>query len=196
MILPHHGIWPKVHETAFVAPSADVIGDVEIGDQSSLWFQVVARGDVHSIRIGERTNIQDHSLLHVTRVKSPLTIGNDVTVGHRATLHGCKIGNRVLIGMGAIVMDDAEVGDDCIIGAGALITRGTVIPEGVLAMGSPAKVVRPLNDQELEFLVKSAKNYVADSTQYRAFVRGPKRLNDNQQELDFSDAELRDEGEL
>ena len=176
MILPHHGVWPKIHETAFVAPSADVIGDVEIGKQSSIWFQVVVRGDVNTIRIGERTNIQDHSMLHVTRERSVHSrVGDDVTVGHRATLHGCTIGNRVLIGMGAIVMDDAEVGDDCIIGAGSLVTGGTKIPPGVLAMGSPAKVKRPLTDEEMAFLLKSAKNYVGDSTQYRAYVRGPRK---------------------
>jgi carbonic anhydrase/acetyltransferase-like protein (isoleucine patch superfamily) len=193
MINPHHGIWPRIHETAFVAPSADVIGDVEIGDQSSLWFQVVARGDVHRIRIGERTNIQDHSMLHVTREKSPLTIGSDVTVGHRVTLHGCTVGNRVLIGMGAVILDDAEIGDNCIIGAGSLVTRGVKIPAGVLAMGSPAKVVRPLNETELAYLLKSAENYVKDSTQYRTYVRGPKRLGDNQDELDFGNGDFDDQ---
>jgi carbonic anhydrase/acetyltransferase-like protein (isoleucine patch superfamily) len=194
VILPHHGIWPKIHETAFVAPSADVIGDVEIGNQSSIWFQCVVRGDVHSIRIGERTNIQDHTMLHCTRKKSPLKIGDDVTVGHRVTLHGCTIGNRVLIGMGAIVMDDAEVGDDCIIGAGALVTGGTKIPAGTLAVGAPARVVRPLKEEEMKFLLQSAKNYIGDSEQYRGYVRGPKRLGDNQEDLDFSDNDY-DEGE-
>lgn len=195
MILPHHGVWPKIHETAFVAPSADVIGDVEVGNQSSIWFQCVVRGDVNTIRIGERTNVQDHSILHVTRKKFSLKVGDDVTVGHRATLHGCTIGNRVLIGMGAIVMDDAEVGDDCIIGAGSLVTGGTKIPPGVLAVGSPAKVKRPLTDDEMAFLLQSAKNYVGDSTQYRAYVHGPRKIDDNQEDLDFSDNDF-DEGEV
>jgi carbonic anhydrase/acetyltransferase-like protein (isoleucine patch superfamily) len=196
MILPHHGIWPKIHETAFVAPSADVIGDVEIGNQSSIWFQVVVRGDVHRIRIGERTNVQDHSMLHVTRQKSSLTIGNDVTIGHRATLHGCTVGNRVLIGMGAIVLDDAEIGDDCIVGAGAVVTRGAKIPPGVLVVGMPAKVVRPVSEEEMAFLLKSAANYVGDATQYRGYVRGPRKLDDNQEDLDFAPDNFRDEGDV
>jgi carbonic anhydrase/acetyltransferase-like protein (isoleucine patch superfamily) len=194
MILPHHGVWPKIHETAFVAPSADVIGDVELGAQSSVWFQVVIRGDVHTVRIGERTNIQDQSVLHVSRVKSPLTIGNDVTVGHRAILHGCTIGNRVLIGMGAIVMDDAVIGDDCIIGAGTLVTRGTKIPAGVLVMGSPSQVKRASTPEEKAYLLKSASNYVNDSAQYRSYVRGPRKMDDNQEDLDFGLSE--DEGNL
>lgn len=167
MILPHHGTWPRIHPTAFVAPSADVIGDVEIGESSSVWFQVVIRGDVHRIRIGSRTNIQDHSMLHVTRKKSPLTIGDDVTIGHRVTLHGCSVGNRILLGMGCIVLDDAVIEDDCMIGAGALVTKATRIPAGSLAIGAPAKVVRKLTDEELAFLKTSANNYVGDSREYR-----------------------------
>lgn len=189
MILPHHGRWPKVHETAFVAPSADLIGEVEIGAHSSVWFQVVIRGDVNGIRIGSRTNVQDHSLLHCTRKVSPLRIGDEVTVGHRATLHGCTIGNRVLVGMGAIVLDEAEVGDDCIIGAGALVTKGMKIPAGSLVMGMPAKIKRPLTEEELRFLPKSAANYVGDSAEYQGYVAGPARLGDNQSDLDLLDFE-------
>jgi carbonic anhydrase/acetyltransferase-like protein (isoleucine patch superfamily) len=184
MIIPHHGIWPKIHETAFVAPSADIVGDVEIGSQSSVWFQCVIRGDVHFIRIGSRTNIQDHSVLHVTRRQSPLFIGDDVTVGHRATLHGCRIGNRVLIGMGALVMDDAEVGDECIIGAGALVTKKTRVPPRSLVLGSPAKVVRPLRAEELEFLAKSAENYVNDSRGYQSYMRGPVKHGRDDKDLE------------
>jgi carbonic anhydrase/acetyltransferase-like protein (isoleucine patch superfamily) len=199
VILPHHGAWPKIHETAFVAPSADVVGEVEIGNQSSIWFQCVVRGDVNQIKIGERTNIQDQSVLHVTRKESErpaaLTIGDDVTVGHRVVLHGCKVGNRVLIGMGAIIMDDAEIGDDCIIGAGSLVTGGTKIPSGVLAVGSPAKVSRSLKDEEMAFLLKSAKNYVSDAIQYRGYVHGPRKLDDNQDDLEFRDNDF-DEGEV
>jgi carbonic anhydrase/acetyltransferase-like protein (isoleucine patch superfamily) len=169
VILPHHGIWPKIHETAFVAPSADVIGDVAIGESSSVWFQVVIRGDVHRIRIGDRTNVQDHSMLHVTRKKSPLTIGDDVTIGHRVTLHGCTIGSRILLGMGSIVLDDAVIEDDCILGAGALVTKGMRIPSGHVAMGAPAKVVRKLTQEELDFLQVSANNYVGDSREYRGY---------------------------
>lgn len=164
--LPHHGVWPKVDPSVFVAESADIIGDVEIGAESSVWFQVVIRGDVNTIRIGARTNIQDHSMLHVTRRVSPLKIGDDVTVGHRATLHGCTIGDRVLVGMGAIVLDDAVIGDDCVIGAGALVTKGTVVPNGSLVIGMPAKVSRPLKSEEIGFLRQSANNYVNDSREF------------------------------
>lgn len=176
MIIPHHGVWPEIHETAFIAPSADVIGDVKIGAESSLWFQVVVRGDVHSIRIGTRTNIQDHSMLHVTRKKSPLNIGDSVTVGHRVLLHGCTVGNRVLVGMGSVVMDDAVIGDDCVIGAGSLVTEGKKFPPRSLILGSPAKVIRELTKEEIGFLEKSAENYVRDSAEYRGYVRSPERL--------------------
>lgn len=184
MILPYRGKWPDIHETAFVAPSSDLIGDVKIGAESSVWFQCVIRGDVNWIRIGERTNIQDHSMLHVTRVKSPLTIGDEVTVGHRVTLHGCRIGNRVLIGMGAIILDDAEIGDECIIGAGALVTKKMKIPPRSLVLGAPGKVVRALTDEELAYLAKSAKNYVGDTIEYRGYVQGPARLGISNADLD------------
>jgi carbonic anhydrase/acetyltransferase-like protein (isoleucine patch superfamily) len=188
MILPYRGRWPKIHETAFVAPSADIIGDVEIGSNSSVWFQCVIRGDVHRIRIGSKTNIQDHSMLHVTRVKSPLKIGDEVTVGHRVTIHGCTLGNRILVGMGAIILDDAEIGDECIIGAGTLITKKTKIPPRSLVLGSPGKVVRGLTEEELAFLSKSAANYVGDATEYQGYVPGPARLGQNNSDLEvFSD---------
>lgn len=183
MILPHHGKWPQVSETAFVATSADVIGEVEIGTHSSIWFQCVVRGDVNWIKIGSRTNIQDHSMLHVTRKKSPLTIGDEVTVGHRATLHGCTVGNRVLIGMGAIILDDAEIGDDCIIGAGALVTKGTKVPSGSLVIGAPAKVTRPLRPEELAFLPQSAAHYVNDAMEYYRYVHGPAKLGADHSDL-------------
>jgi carbonic anhydrase/acetyltransferase-like protein (isoleucine patch superfamily) len=191
MIYPHLGRWPKVHETAFVAPSADVIGDVEIGELASIWFQVVIRGDVHSVRIGKRTNIQDHSMLHVTRKTSPLRVGEDVTVGHRVLLHGCTIGSRVLVGMGAIIMDDAEIGDDCVIGAGALVTRGKKIPSGSLVMGAPGKVVREITEQERAFLLESSRNYVRDATDYRSVIRSPERYGADKRDLeDFSGEDL------
>lgn len=166
-ILPHHGKHPEIPPSVFVAPSADIIGEVKIGPESSVWFQVVIRGDVHTIEIGSRTNIQDQSCLHVTRKRSPLKVGDDCTIGHRVVLHGCTVGNRVLVGMGAIVMDDAVIEDDCIIGAGSLVTQGTRIPSGHLAVGSPAKVARPLKPEELAFLKQSAANYVGDAASYR-----------------------------
>ncbi len=165
-ILPHHGKTPQIPSSVFIAPSADIIGEVTIGEESSVWFQVVIRGDVHTIDIGARTNIQDQSCLHVTRKRSPLKVGDDCTIGHRVLLHGCTIGNRVLVGMGAIIMDDAVVEDDCIIGAGSLVTQKTRIPSGHLAVGSPAKVIRPLKKEELEFLRQSAQNYVSDGREY------------------------------
>ena len=183
MILPHHGKWPQIHETAFIAPSADIIGEVEIGEESSIWFQVVVRGDVMPIKIGRRTNVQDLSMLHVTRKKAALTIGDEVTVGHRVMLHGCSIGNRVLVGMGAILMDHVEVGDDCIIGAGALLTQGMKVPAKSLVFGSPAKVVRELKQEEIDFLRKSAENYVGDSREYRSYVQGPRKLGRDDRDL-------------
>lgn len=184
MILPHHSKWPKIHETAFVAPSADIIGEVEIGGHSSVWFQVVIRGDVNWISIGSRTNVQDHAMLHVTRKVSPLKIGDDVTIGHRAMLHGCTIGNRILIGMGAIILDDAVIGDDCVIGAGAVVTKGTKVPAGSLVLGMPAKVIRPLKPEETAFLKESSNNYVNDAMEYYRYVRGPLKLGDNKSDLE------------
>ncbi len=173
MIYPHQGVWPKISESAFVAPSADIVGDVHIGESSSVWFQVVIRGDVNFIRIGNRTNIQDHSMLHVTRKVAPLILGDDITVGHRVTLHGCTLGNRILVGMGAIILDHAVIPDDCMIGAGALVTKGKTFEPGSLILGSPAKVVRKLTPEELAFLKQSAMNYVGDIQIYRSEKNGP-----------------------
>ncbi len=184
MILPYRGKWPAIHETAFVAPSADLIGDVTLGGHSSIWFQCVVRGDVHWIKIGSRTNIQDHSMLHVTRSRSPLTVGDEVTIGHRVTLHGCTLGNRILVGMGAIILDDAQIGDECLIGAGTLITKNTKIPPRSLVLGSPGKVIRTLTDEELAYLAKSADNYVRDSQEYQSYVHGPIRLGSSTDDLE------------
>ena len=123
-------------------------------------------------------------MLHVTRVKSPLKIGDDVTIGHRVTLHGCTVGNRILLGMGAIVLDDAVIGDDCIVGAGTLVTKGTKVPAGHLIIGSPGKVVRSLKPEEIAFLKKSAENYVGDSKEYRGVVHGPEKLGANDADLE------------
>ena len=128
MLKPYKGIWPKIHETAFMEDSARIIGDVEIGAHSSIWFNAVVRGDVHYIRIGSRTNVQDNCTLHVTKDTYPLIIGNDITIGHGVILHGCTIKDRCLIGMGAIILDAAEVGEDCIIGAGALMQDASSRP--------------------------------------------------------------------
>lgn len=183
MIIPHHGYWPNIHETGFVAPTADIIGQVELGHQSSIWFQTVVRGDVNWIQIGSKTNIQDSCTLHVTRGTHPLKIGDEVTVGHRVVLHGCQIGHRVLVGMGSVIMDDVEVADDCMIGAGTLLTKGKKVPSGKLVMGSPGKVVRDLTEEELAFLRQSADNYVNDAKEYRSYVLGPVKLGQNQDDL-------------
>ncbi|MFY0522766.1 gamma carbonic anhydrase family protein [Archangium gephyra] len=159
---------PRVHPSCFVEDSAQVIGDVELGEDSSVWFNSVLRGDVNPIRIGRRTNIQDLSMIHVTSERYSTSIGDDVTVGHHVVLHGCTVGNRVLVGMGAIVMDGVEIGDDSIIGAGTLLTPGTKIPPGSLVVGSPGKVKRTLTDEERGFLLESAKHYVRTAADHRA----------------------------
>ena len=158
----------RVHPSCFVEDSAQVIGDVELGEDSSVWFNSVLRGDVNPIRIGRRTNIQDLSMIHVTSHRYSTAIGDDVTVGHHVVLHGCTVGNRVLVGMGAIVMDGVEIGDDCIIGAGTLLTPGTKIPPGSLVVGSPGRVKRALTDEERGFLLESAKHYVHTAAEHRA----------------------------
>lgn len=190
MILSYRGKWPKIHETAFVAPSADIIGDVEVGAHTTIWFQCVVRGDVNLIRIGNRTNVQDHSTLHVTRSKSPLHIGNEVTIGHRVLLHGCRINDRVLVGMGSIILDDAEIGEESMIGAGSLVTKKMIIPPRSLVLGSPAKVVRPLKAEEIAFLKKSADNHVNDGIEYYGYVQGPARMGLNNSDLDILPNEL------
>jgi carbonic anhydrase/acetyltransferase-like protein (isoleucine patch superfamily) len=156
---------PKIGDRAFIDSSAVVIGNVELGVDSSVWPTTVIRGDVHSIRIGDRTNIQDGSVLHITSPESfgphgfPLTIGSDVTVGHRAVLHGCTIQDRVLIGMGAIVMDGAVIESDVILGGGSVVSPGKTLASGGLYVGSPAKRVRDLRQEEIDFLLYSARHY-------------------------------------
>jgi len=143
-----------------------VLGDVTIGEDASLWFGAVVRGDVNFIRIGARTNVQDHSVLHVTSKTHPTVIGDDVTLGHRVTLHGCTVKDRCLIGIGAVVLDGAVVGEESMVGAGALVPPGMVVPPRVLALGSPAKVRRDLTAGEIAFFRTSAANYVRYAQQY------------------------------
>ncbi len=168
MIAPFRGTSPRIDPTVFLAAGAVVIGDVVIGAESSLWFHAVVRGDVYPIRIGRRTNVQDHATVHVLSGRAATTIGDDVTIGHGAIVHGCTIGNRTLVGMGAIVLDGVVVGDECLIGAGALLTPGTRIESGQLVVGSPAKAARALSDDERAALVTSAVNYAAVAAEYRA----------------------------
>ena len=166
---------PQMQDRVWIAPSADVIGRVSMGEDVSIWFGCVVRGDVHFITIGDRTNIQDLSMIHITHHKLddmsdgyPTVIGNDVTVGHRVMLHGCTIEDACLIGMSATILDGAVIGKESIVGAGALVTKNKVFPPRSLIMGSPAKVVRELTDQEVAELYASAKRYVAFKENYRA----------------------------
>lgn len=166
MIRTFQGIKPTIPESCFVEDTAVVIGDVVMGEDCSVWVNAVIRGDVHHIRIGARTNVQDLCMLHVTHDTHPLIIGNDVTVGHSVVLHGCTIRDRVLVGMGAIVVDGAVIGEDSVVGAGALVVEGTVVPPKSVILGSPARVRRSVTDEELAWIKESAENYMKYARQY------------------------------
>ena len=167
LILPYKGILPKIHEDAWIAPNAAIAGDVEIGADSSIWFGVQMRGDVHEIRIGSRTNIQDGCVLHVTRNVSGCYVGDNVTVGHMALLHACTIESDSFIGMGAIVLDEAVVESGAMVAAGAMVTPGKRVPAGELWAGRPAKFMRKLTKEDLDFFPVSADNYVRLSKDYK-----------------------------
>jgi gamma-carbonic anhydrase len=166
MLRPYRGRLPVVHSTAYVDASAQVIGDVEIGAESSVWMNAVVRGDVNTIRIGQRSNVQDGTVVHVMHETHPTRIGDDVTIGHAAIVHGCTIGNRVLIGMGATILNGAVIGDDTIVAAGTLVTEGAVIPPRSLVMGSPGKVRRTLSDEDVASILEYAANYVRYKRDY------------------------------
>jgi carbonic anhydrase/acetyltransferase-like protein (isoleucine patch superfamily) len=166
MLRPYRGRLPVVHATAYVDGSAQVIGDVEIGEESSVWMNVVIRGDVNYIRIGRRSNVQDGTVVHVMHDTHPTAVGDEVTIGHGAIVHGCSIASRVLIGMGAIVLNGASIGEDCIIAAGTLVTEGAVIPPRSLVMGSPGKVRRALSDAEVASIREYSANYVRYKKDY------------------------------
>ena len=161
------GISPRLHASVFVAEGAQVVGDVEMGEDSSVWYNAVLRGDVNHIRIGRRTNIQDLSVLHVHKDLFPCTVGDDVTVGHRAVVHGCTIGSRVLVGIGAVILDGVVIEDDTFIAAGTLLTPETFVPRGSMVMGVPGKVKRTLTSQEREGLLASAAGYVLNARAHR-----------------------------
>jgi len=172
-ILSFRGESPKLQPGAWIAPGATVIGDVTMGKESSIWFGCVVRGDVHRIEIGDRTNIQDLSMVHVTHYKkedksdgNPTIIGNDVTIGHRVMLHGCTIEDACLIGMSTTILDGAVIGKESIVGANSLVTMHKTFPPRSLIMGSPAKVIRTLTDEEVEELYASAKRYVGFKNEY------------------------------
>lgn len=174
MLKSYKGVSPHIDANVYVDDSAILFGDVQLNDDASIWPLVAARGDVNIIRIGKRTNIQDGSILHVTRKSAampdgyPLLIGDDVTIGHKAMLHGCSIGNRVLIGMGAIVLDGAIIENDVMLGAGSLVPPRKVLKSGFLYLGNPVKQIRLLTEGEIQFLKQSADNYVKLKNEYLA----------------------------
>lgn len=173
MIFSYQNRHPKIPKSVFVAKSADLIGDIEIGEDSSIWFGCVIRGDINSIKIGKNTSIQDLSMIHVTHYTKedksdgcPTYVGDNVTVGHKVMLHGCTIGNACLIGMSSTILDGAVIGQESLVGAGSLVTQNKIFPPRSLIMGSPAKVIRELTEKEVESLYQSAKNYVEFKNSY------------------------------
>lgn len=166
MLKPFGDKTPKIHETAFVTDDAIVIGDVEVGEDASIWFGSIIRGDVNYIRIGARTNIQDGGVIHVSSKTHPTILEDEITVGHRVTLHGCRVETGCLIGIGAILLDGVRVGKNSLVAAGSLLTPGTEIPPRSLVMGSPAKIKRELTNDELAGLQRSWRNYVELKKQY------------------------------
>src|SRR5258707_3651067 len=166
MIRPFRGIHPQIHPTAFIADNAQVIGDVHVGEQASIWFGTVVRGDMFYIRIGDRTNVQDNCVLHKRTGEKPTILEDEVTVGHSVTLHGCYVEHGSLIGIGSIVLDDVRVGAQSLIAAGSLISPGTIVPARSLVMGMPARIKRPLTDDEVLSLDRYLQKYVEYSLAY------------------------------
>lgn len=168
MIRGYQGTLPRLADDVYVADTAAVIGDVTLGAGSSVWFGAVLRGDINSITVGRNTNVQDGSTVHVTTDTGPVVLGDGVTVGHNCVLHGCTVEDDCLVGMGAIVLDNAVIGRGSIVGAGALVTARTVVPPRSMVLGTPAKVVRPVSDQELEGIRVNARHYVEAAATYRS----------------------------
>ncbi len=166
-IITYNGITPKIHPSVFTCEGVRIIGNVEIGENSSVWYNSVIRGDVHWIKIGYETNIQDMCMLHVTNNKYPLLIGNKVSVAHSVTLHGCTLMDNCLIGMGALVLDNSTVSSNSIVAAGTVVKENFVVPQGVLLAGVPGKIIRDLTPQELERCSNTSPNYVKYVKQYR-----------------------------
>ena len=173
-LVPFKGVMPRIAEGVFVADTARVIGDVHLGEGTSVWYGTVVRGDVYPIHIGARVSLQDGTVVHVTTGRFATHVGDDVTVGHRAVLHGCTVEEGALIGMGAVVMDEAVIGAGAMVAAGSLVAPGTQIPAGMVAMGSPARPVRPVRDHERTFMTYSALHYVDIAKAYLA--RGDGRV--------------------
>ncbi len=168
MIHPYRGVLPKVHPSAFVEASAHVIGDVELGEESSVWFTTVIRGDVNYIRIGRGSNVQDGTVIHVNRRGLPMLLEDYVTVGHAARLHGCHIKSNCLVGIGSIVLEGVVLEEECVVAAGAVVSPGTKAGRGSVLMGTPARVKRQVTDADLELIHRSARNYIALGAEYRA----------------------------
>lgn len=168
MILTFQGIRPVFNDTNFIAPSADVIGDVVLGEYTSVWFNTTIRGDVNTIRIGRECNVQDNSVIHVTGGTGPVVIGDRVTIGHSAIVHGCTVENNVLIGMGATILDQAVIGSGSIVGANALVTSRVQIPPGSLVLGAPAKVIRSLTEEEIASIGIFADKYLKNGAIYQS----------------------------
>jgi carbonic anhydrase/acetyltransferase-like protein (isoleucine patch superfamily) len=166
MILSYKKILPKVGDNVFIAENAIVAGDIEIGEESNIWFGVMMRGDVHEIRIGKRTNIQDNSVVHVTRGVSGTYIGDEVTVGHGAILHACTVKDQAFVGMGAVVLDEVVIEERAMVAAGAVVTPRKIIPSGQLWGGNPARYMRDLTEEEMAFFPQSADNYVRLAKEY------------------------------
>ncbi len=166
-IISYNGVSPSIHPSAFVAEGVQLIGNVRLAQDSSVWFNAVVRGDINRIEIGQRTNIQDCSVLHVTH-EFPVTIGSDVTVGHRAIVHGCSIGDCCLIGMGAVILDNARIEPFSLVAAGAVVLQDFVVPAGMLAAGVPARIIRPLSEEEKQQIKESAQHYVQYARGYRS----------------------------
>ena len=167
MIRAFRGVHPQIHPTAFVDPSAQVIGDVQLGEEASIWCNCTVRGDIHYIRIGDRANVQDNSVIHVRNGTHPTVLEEEVTVGHSVTLHGCYVERGCLIGIGSILLDDVRIGARSLVAAGALVAPGTVIPPRSLVMGFPAKVKRELTDDEVAGLDLFWQNYVEYTREYK-----------------------------
>ncbi len=164
------GVVPTIADSAWVADSAQVIGDVVLAEDASVWFGVVIRGDTASIKVGRGSNIQDHSVLHAD-TGMPLTLGEGVTVGHKVMLHGCTVGDYSLIGIGAVVLNGAKIGKGCLVGAGSLVTEGKEFPDGAMIIGSPARVVRQLTAEQQEGLRQGALHYVANAQRFRSTLK-------------------------
>ena len=170
MIKKFRGKSPIIPNSCYISESVDLIGDVTLGENVSLWFGAVVRGDMHFITIGNRSNIQDNSVIHVTTDISPTRIGDEVTVGHNAIIHGATIEDRCLIGMGTIIMDDAVIGEGSIVGAGAVVPPNMIIPPRSLVVGLPAKIVRQTSDTELEMIIERAQHYIDFSQEYKKII--------------------------